>query len=175
MKLKKGVFFHNLDFDTNHCLFSLSNTRVIYEYFCLLDVHLKRSLNDVQFFCFMRHVTDLKKTKIMLTFDMLDSDGDGEIRFDEFYILACILLSSKHHVGNRFLHRHPHSAFNLLDVDCSRTIILNEFKSLGFLFNLKSNQIEKLFSDFDTTHDERLNYKEFQMFTKMYNLSQEKE
>lgn len=53
------------------------------------------SFSDVQFYCFMRHVTDLGKKEIMLAFDMLDSDADGEINFEEFYILACILLSSK--------------------------------------------------------------------------------
>lgn len=43
----------------------------------------------------MKHVTTMGKKHIMLTFDMLDWDGDGEIGFEEFYMIVCILLSSE--------------------------------------------------------------------------------
>lgn len=60
----------------------------------------------------------------------------------------------QHNVEHKFLHRHSRAAFEMLDLDGNRTINLKEFRSLGFLFNLKSNHLDKLFSDFDTSHDE---------------------
>ncbi len=51
--------------------------------------------SDIQFYHFMKHVTTMGKKHIMLTFDMLDWDADGEIGFEEFYMMVCILLSSE--------------------------------------------------------------------------------
>lgn len=51
--------------------------------------------SDIQFYHFMKHVTTMGKKNIMLTFDMLDWDADGEIGFEEFYMMVCILLSSE--------------------------------------------------------------------------------
>ncbi|XP_065131407.1 EF-hand calcium-binding domain-containing protein 9-like [Paramisgurnus dabryanus] len=166
MKLKTESFLHHLDFNTDYCIFSLHNTKIIYDYFCLLDVHNKRTLNDVQFCCFMRHVTDMGMTNIMQTFDLLDANGDGEIGFNEFYMLVCILVSSKQHVEQNFLDMHSRQAFDLLDTDGSGAISLAEFECLGYLFNLKRNVLRKTFLDFDISGDKRLIYKEFRVFTK---------
>ena len=54
-----------------------------------------RRLSDIQFFVFMQHVTDLNSYNIYRVFDMLDVDGSGEIDFDEFYLLMCILIAVK--------------------------------------------------------------------------------
>ena len=43
----------------------------------------------------MQHVTDLNSYNIYRVFDMLDVDGSGEIDFDEFYLLMCILIAVK--------------------------------------------------------------------------------
>lgn len=43
----------------------------------------------------MRHVTNIDKKKIYKVFDMLDVDGSGEMDFDEFYLLMCILIAIK--------------------------------------------------------------------------------
>lgn len=55
-------------------------------------MHIK-ILADVQFFVFMRAVTDLSKDKIYSVFDMLDVDHSGMLDFDEFYLLICILIA----------------------------------------------------------------------------------
>ena len=45
------------------------------------------------FYHFLHHVTDLKKREINLVFDMLDWNAVGEIGFEQFYVLVCILLA----------------------------------------------------------------------------------
>uniref|UniRef100_A0A4W5NV95 EF-hand calcium binding domain 9 n=1 Tax=Hucho hucho TaxID=62062 RepID=A0A4W5NV95_9TELE len=95
MKLKKGALLNYLDFDSVYCLLSLRNAKILSDYFKLLDVHNRNTLNDIQFYHFMHHVTDLKKKEIMMTFDMLDWNASGEIGFEQFYMLVCILLCSE--------------------------------------------------------------------------------
>lgn len=53
---------------------------------------------DLQLYHFLRYVTDLTKKQIMLVFDLLDWNATGEIGFDEFYMLVCILIS--HEAGS---------------------------------------------------------------------------
>ncbi|XP_071759295.1 EF-hand calcium-binding domain-containing protein 9-like [Centroberyx gerrardi] len=141
MKLKKTSIFCYLDFDSYHCLFSLQNAGILAAYFKLLDIHNKNTLNDVQFYSFMRHVTDLKKREIRLTFDI------------EF------------HVEKNFIRHHSSAVFELLDVDGDGMIDSEEFKSLGFLFNLKGHSLSKIFHEFDVSRDKNLNCKEFEVFT----------
>lgn len=49
--------------------------------------------SDLQFYSFLRYVTDLTNHQIMLVFDLLDWDGTGEIGYDEFYMLVCIIMA----------------------------------------------------------------------------------
>ncbi|XP_067104293.1 EF-hand calcium-binding domain-containing protein 9-like [Osmerus mordax] len=165
MKLKKGSILSFLDFDNVYCLLSVRNAKILVDYFKLLDFHNKNTLNDIQFCHFMHHVTDLKKKEIMHTFDMLDWDASGEIGFEQFYMLVCILLSSEFHVEKNFLFRYSRPVFEFLDMDGSRCISPAEFQSSGFLFNLKGPALSRIFHDFDVSGDEKLNYKEFKMFT----------
>ncbi|KAK6298071.1 hypothetical protein J4Q44_G00311260 [Coregonus suidteri] len=91
----------------------------------------QNTLNDIQFYHFMHHVTDLKKNEIMMTFDMLDWNSSGEIGFEQFYMLVCILLCSEYHVENNFRFRHSRPVFELLDMDGGRTISPVEYRPLA--------------------------------------------
>lgn len=57
------------------------------------------TLNDVLFYHFLHHVTNLNRRQIMTVFNMLDWNALGEIGFDQFYMLVCILLA--HQVSTR--------------------------------------------------------------------------
>lgn len=45
------------------------------------------------FYHFLSYVTNLKSRQIRMVFDMFDCNAVGEIGFEEFYLLVCILLS----------------------------------------------------------------------------------
>ncbi|XP_077183172.1 EF-hand calcium-binding domain-containing protein 9 isoform X2 [Paroedura picta] len=120
---------------------------------------------DLQFYFFLHYATDLSKDEIMLVFDLLDWDGKGEVGFDEFYMLVCIVMSHENHLEKQFMYRHSHLVFELLDIDGGHTVALAEFKATRFLFNIKEEDLSRIFKDFDITGDEQLNYKEFRMFT----------
>ncbi|XP_045543033.1 EF-hand calcium-binding domain-containing protein 9 [Salmo salar] len=111
------------------------------------------TLNDIQFYHFMHHVTHLKK-EIMMTFDLLDWNASGEIGF--FYMLVCILLCSEHHVEKNIFFRRSRLVFELLDMDGGHTISPAEFQPSGFLFNLKGHALNKIFYEFDVSGDEGL-------------------
>ncbi|KAJ7984027.1 hypothetical protein DPEC_G00367660 [Dallia pectoralis] len=119
---------------------------------------------DVQFYHFMHHVTDLKKKEILMTFNMLDWNASGEIDFDQFYMLVCILLCSEYNVEKNFISRYPRVVFKLLDMDGNGTISPAEFMAAGFLFNFEEHALNKIFYEFDVSGDQRLNYKEFKKF-----------
>lgn len=57
------------------------------------SISLFLTSTDVLFYHFLKHVTNLKGSQIMRVFDLLDWNADGEIGFDQFYILVCILLA----------------------------------------------------------------------------------
>lgn len=63
------------------------------------------------------------------------------------------------------MHAHSKTVFDLLDEDNSSTITVEEFRSLGFLFNLDNHQIHSIFKDFDISGDDALDYSEFHIFT----------
>ena len=50
---------------------------------------------DVIFDFFVRGFTDLTVTEVPILFSLLDVDQSGEIEFDEFYLLFCILIACK--------------------------------------------------------------------------------
>ena len=66
--------------------------KTIYSYI-LFQLDMMQCAADIQFYCFMRSVTDLKKGQIYKVFDMLDVDRSGLLDFDEFYLLICILVA----------------------------------------------------------------------------------
>ncbi|XP_070595516.1 EF-hand calcium-binding domain-containing protein 9 isoform X2 [Erythrolamprus reginae] len=120
---------------------------------------------DLQFYYFLHHVTNLRRSQIMLVFDLLDWNGNGEIGFDEFYMLVCIIMAHENHLEKQFIYRHSHAVFELLDIDGGHTVAPAEFQATRFLFNIRKTELSQIFKDFDISGDEQLNYKEFRMFT----------
>ncbi|XP_006978938.1 EF-hand calcium-binding domain-containing protein 9 [Peromyscus maniculatus bairdii] len=165
MKLKPGSFLWYLYLDKIYCLLSLRNVKALMEYFHLLDAHRRNTLNDVLFFHFLHHVTNMKITQIKMIFDMLDWTAVGEIGFDQFYVLVCIVLSHQNHLENQFMYRHSRPVFDLLDLDGELKIDASHFEMYRFLFNIKKQELRDLFHDFDITGDRLLNYKEFKLYT----------
>ncbi|XP_020932772.1 EF-hand calcium-binding domain-containing protein 9 [Sus scrofa] len=165
MKLKEGSFLWYLYLDKLYCLLSVRNVKALVEYFYLLDVHRKKTLNDVLFYHFLHHVTNLKRNQITIVFNMLDWNAVGEIGFDQFYMLVCILLARENHLEEQFIFRHSRPVFELLDLDGELKIGPANFHMYNFLFNIKKQQLRELYHDFDITGDRLLNYKEFKLFT----------
>lgn len=52
------------------------------------------------------------------------------------------------------MYRHSHLVFELLDIDGGHTVGLAEFKATRFLFNIKEEDLSRIFKDFDITGDE---------------------
>jgi len=150
--------------DKNYSLLSGRNLKVIYDFFTLLDVHGDNALNDVQFCAFLKSITDLTTTQIYKVFDMLDVDGSGSIDFNEFYLLICIVIAVQDREEKHFIYRHSRTVFDLLDEDKSGNISAEEFENFGFLFSLQGDAIREIFSEFDVSGDQNLDYTEFKMF-----------
>uniref|UniRef100_A0A2K5EAE0 EF-hand calcium binding domain 9 n=2 Tax=Aotus nancymaae TaxID=37293 RepID=A0A2K5EAE0_AOTNA len=165
MRLKQGSLLWYLYLDKSYCLLSVRNVKALVEYFHLLDVHGKNTLNDVLFYHFLHHVTDLKKRQINLVFDMLDWSAVGEIGFEQFYVLVCILLAHQNHLEEQFMYRHSRTVFDLLDLKGDLRIGPKNFEMYRFLFNIQKQELKDLFRDFDITGDHRLNYQEFKLYT----------
>ncbi|XDA84747.1 hypothetical protein R6Z07F_014540 [Ovis aries] len=165
MKLKQGSFLWYLYLDKLYCLLSVRNVKALVEYFHLLDVHRKKTLNDVLFYHFLHHVTDLTRNQITVVFNMLDWNAVGEIGFDQFYMLVCILLAQENHLEEQFIFRHSRPVFELLDLDGELKIGPDNLHMYNFLFNIKKQQLRDLYHNFDITGDRLLNYKEFKLFT----------
>ncbi|XP_022273405.1 EF-hand calcium-binding domain-containing protein 9 isoform X2 [Canis lupus baileyi] len=153
MKLKQGSFLWYLYLDKLYCLLSVRNVKALLEYFHLLDVHHNNTLNDVLFYHFLRHVTSWKRTQIMIVFNMLDWNAMGEIGFDQFYMLVCILLAQQNHLEEQFIFRHSRPVFELLDLDGELRIGADHFHMYNFLFNIKKQELRELYHDFDITGD----------------------
>ncbi|NXC46960.1 EFCB9 protein, partial [Penelope pileata] len=153
MKLKPGCFLHYLCLDEQYCLLSVRNTVALAWYFQCLDFHGKKALNNLQFYCILRYLTDLDKSQIMLLFDLLDRNARGSIRFKDFYITACILLAHESHMERQFIHQHSSTAFQLLDVDGNGLITTQELQDTQFLFSFQKKELKKIFKEFDVSGD----------------------
>ena len=163
MKVKSNILnFMNLD--REYSLLSGRNACIIHTYFNLLDVHETGALNDIQFYVFMKTVTDLNKAEVYRVFDMLDVDGSSSIEYNEFYLMVCILVSIKDHEEKKFIYHHSRTVFDLMDKDGSASIDVEEFEIFGLLFNLGLKAIRDIFNDFDVSGDQQLDYGEFKLF-----------
>ncbi|XP_023601233.1 EF-hand calcium-binding domain-containing protein 9 isoform X2 [Myotis lucifugus] len=165
MKLKTGSFLWCLYLDKLYCLLSLRNMRALVEYFSLLDPHRHNTMNDMMFYHFLHHVTNWNRKQIMKVFHMLDWEAAGEITFDQFYVLVCLLLAHENHLEEQFIFRHSRHVFDLLDLDGEMKIGAESFRKYDFLFNIKKHELREFYRNFDITGDCHLNYKEFKLFT----------
>ncbi|XP_036983805.1 EF-hand calcium-binding domain-containing protein 9 [Artibeus jamaicensis] len=164
MTLRQGSFLWYLYLDRLYCLLSVRNVRALVEYFHLLDVHRNNTLNDLLFYHFLHHVTNWNRRQIMSVFDMLDWEATGEIGFDQFYVLVCILLAQQNHLEEQFIYRHSRPVFELLDLNGELKISAENFCMYNFLFHIKKQEFRDFYRDLDITGDRRLNYKEFKLF-----------
>lgn len=62
---------------------------------------------DVLFYHFLHHVTNLTRRQIMTVFNMLDWNALGEIGFDQFYMLVCMLLAHQASMSSEPGRRRP--------------------------------------------------------------------
>ena len=59
---------------------------------------------------------------------MIDRQGQGDIRWEDFYLVVAILLSLKDRTEKQFIFRHSKIVFDLMDEDGGGTISADEFK-----------------------------------------------
>eukprot|EP00455_Lapot_gusevi_P034736 TRINITY_DN3840_c0_g1_i6.p1 TRINITY_DN3840_c0_g1~~TRINITY_DN3840_c0_g1_i6.p1 ORF type:complete len:189 (+),score=29.72 TRINITY_DN3840_c0_g1_i6:193-759(+) len=161
----KSEFLLRFHLDRRHYLLTGRSVQLLKLFFDILDIRRLQALDDVQFFAFMQHATDLDQEQIDRVFDMFDVDSSGLIEFDEFYLLCCMLIAIKDRVEKQFLWRHSRTCFELLDEDGSQAISIEEFDTFGYLFNISKRASKKIFKEFDVDHSEELDYEEFRMFT----------
>ena len=168
MKIKindKAAILKTLHLDRSYSLMTVKNAKIVYNYFKILDIHGNDRLDDVQFATFMSYVSDFPESKITLVYEMLDFDNKGFIEFSEFYLIICILIALDDGQIKEFIYRHSKIVFELIDADAGGTISAQEFERYGFLFNLEEESVLEIFTEFDYSGDEELDYKEFKMFS----------
>lgn len=112
----------------------------------------------------------------------LDLNRSGTMEIEEFFILIALLIANKVRQVLRpakkdfhpnfqdkkekeFMHAHSKTVFDILDEDNSGTISVEEFRRLGFLFDLDNQRIRTIFRQFDISGDEALDFSEFRVFT----------
>ncbi|KAK2144246.1 hypothetical protein LSH36_775g00040 [Paralvinella palmiformis] len=160
----KSLFLQHFHLDQTYYLMSGRCARLLNEYFNALDVHNKSGLNDIQFSNLMKVITDLTQTEILFLFELFDLDASGILEFGEFYLMVCILIATKDNIMKGFIHMHSRVVFDLLDANSSGTISVSEFKKYGFFFDFTPDAINGVFHEFDVSHDQVLDYREFRMF-----------
>ena len=143
-----------LHLDRSHYVLTGRGVQVVEEFFKILDVRSKNSLDDVQFMCFMRVATDLSENQIRKVFEMFDVDKSATIEFDEFYLLICMLIAIKDQVEKQFLWCHSRTCFELLDEDGSKTVSIDEFEAFGFVFNISRQASKRIFAEFDVDNSQ---------------------
>lgn len=123
-------------------------------------------IDDVMFGCFLDHVLDSprKKEKEDI-FTLFDTDMGNTVEFDEFYLCVCILIANRDSQMRDFFAANSRTCFDLLDTENLGMITKNQAKHLKFLLGMTESQINKEFEEFDTSHDQALDYEEFRRFT----------
>eukprot|EP00698_Gefionella_okellyi_P004555 TRINITY_DN14175_c0_g1_i1.p1 TRINITY_DN14175_c0_g1~~TRINITY_DN14175_c0_g1_i1.p1 ORF type:complete len:187 (+),score=33.78 TRINITY_DN14175_c0_g1_i1:32-592(+) len=157
-------FVGRFHLDPQQLLLPARCVQIVWELFTALDMH-HNGLDDVQFLAFLRNTTDLEHEKIMVLFDTFDVDASGNIDFEEFYLLFCMLVAIKDGVQQQFLYKHAKACFSLLDEDNSGQVSVKEFQKLGFLFGFTKRTINQIFGEFDVSGNDQLDQEEFRMFT----------
>ena len=57
-----------------------------------------------------------------------------------------------------FIYKHSRTVFDLLDEDGSNNVSIEEFKTIGFLFNFNKTIVKDLFKEFDVSGDQVTRY-----------------
>jgi len=161
----KSELLNSLHLDSRQLLLSARGVQVLFEFFTLLDVRGSGELDDVGFTSLMQGLTDLSERDAYKVFDIFDVDGSGSIGFDEFYLIACMLIALKDGQTKQFLWNHSRTCFELIDTDGSNAVSRKEFERFAFMFSIGRKAAKNIFSDFDKDNSEELDYEEFRMFT----------
>jgi hypothetical protein len=113
--------FQSLYLAPRQLLLSARSVKVVYELFTMLDVvgevrelHTAQpsrraanvgasqgTIDDLAFVAFILATTDMSETEAYKVFDIFDVDSNGSIEFDEFYLIACILIAIKVSAASR--------------------------------------------------------------------------
>lgn len=161
----RSRLMERMHLDPVHMLLSGRAVLLVKELFEAVDVRSMDGLDDVGFVAFLCGVTDLGEKDALAVFDMFDVDDSGSIEFDEFYLLVCMLVAVKDGMGKQFLWRHSRTCFELLDEDGSKAVSIDEFQTLGTIFNISKQASRRIFREFDVDGSKELDYQEFRMFS----------
>ncbi|KAJ4459875.1 putative General transcription factor 3C polypeptide 1 [Paratrimastix pyriformis] len=161
----KSQFLQRFHLNRSHYLLSARCAQVMLEFFEALDISDEEAIDDIQFKSFMKDSTDCSDNDAEALFDMFDVDASGQIEFDEFFLLICLLIAVKDREEKQFLYYHSRTCFELIDADGSQQISTDEFVRFGSLFNISKSAIYQIFTDFDVSGDHELDYDEFRLFT----------
>jgi len=153
-----------LHLDRSYSLLTVRNCNLVYQYFKFLDIHDQHRLNDIQFKSLLSIIIEgWTKAELTKLYELLDYNNKGYIEFAEFYFIFCVLVALKDGQIREFIHRHAKVVFDLLDMDASGYLTLEEFKNYSFLFDLSDNAAE-IFCEYDFTGNDQLDCREFKFF-----------
>ena len=160
----KSSLLNRLHLERREQLLNVRSVQILRQWFDCLDIHKDGFLNDLQVLAILRTMTNLRETQCYRLFDMLDLDKSGNLEFDEFYLLMCVLIAIKDEREKEFLFKHCKTCFSLLDVDGGGTITITEFREFGFIFNISGKASRAAFKEFDVDNSKELDFEEFRMF-----------
>ncbi|KAF6027991.1 EFCAB9 [Bugula neritina] len=95
----------------------------------------------------------MSKSMIYKIFDMLDFDGSGQIDFNEFYVIICILVAVKDNIEKQFIYSHSRT-YLTSSMKMPQMLFVDEFVNFGFLFNFREDAIKDIFKEFDLSGDQ---------------------
>lgn len=131
------------------------------------QLRIDKGIDDVMFETFLRRVLDMKKLNLSADsiFSLFDTDMGNSVDFDEFYLCICILIANHDNKMADFFAANSRTCFDLLDTESLGMITKYQGKHLTFLLKMDEMKISKAFDEFDTSHDQALDYEEFRRFT----------
>ena len=123
------------------------------------------SLDDVMFKAFFNAVVEPNSVvKADKVFELFDTDMGNSVDFDEFYLCVCILIAIKDNVIGHFFEANTRVCFDLLDTESLGMITKNQVAQMSILLDVDETEVARNFKEFDTSHDEALDYDEFRLF-----------
>jgi len=95
---------------------------------------------------FMLKGTNLREKEVNRIFDVFDVERTGQIGFDQFYLIICILVAIDDNQQKEFLWNHSRTCFELIDIDGTSSVSREEFRTFGFVFNISNNIAKDIFT-----------------------------